>query len=110
VQCDTQGDMLSALSFYKQCLEIAQKLAARDPANTDWQRVLSVSCSKIGDVQVGQDDLPSALSSYKQGLEIREKLAARDPANTDWQRDLSVIYDKIGVVQRAQGDLPLYGL
>ena len=45
-----QGDLPSALSSYKQGLEIAQKLAARDPANTEWQRDLSVSHNKIGDV------------------------------------------------------------
>jgi Flp pilus assembly protein TadD len=38
-----QGDLSSALSSYKQDLEIREKLAARDPANTGWQRDLSVS-------------------------------------------------------------------
>src|SRR4029077_6939056 len=99
-----QGDLPSALSSYKQGLEIAQKLAARDPANTGWQRDLSVSYIKIGDVQT-QGDLPSALSSYKQGLQVAQKLAAR-AANTSWQRDLSVSYIKIGDMQSAQGDLP----
>ena len=101
-----QGNPPSALSSYKQGLEIREKLAARDPANTNWQRDLSVSYNRIGDVQRAQGDLPSALSSYKQGLEIREKLAAHDPANTNRQRDLSVSYERIGDVQRAQGDLP----
>jgi tetratricopeptide (TPR) repeat protein len=101
-----QGDLPSALSSYKQGLDIREKLAARDPANIDWQRDLSDSYNKIGDVQSAQGDLPSALSSYKQGLDIREKLAARDPANIDWQRDLSVSHNKIGNVQSAQGDLP----
>jgi tetratricopeptide (TPR) repeat protein len=59
-----QGDLPSALSSFKQGLEITQKLAARDPANTDWQRALSVSYNRIGDVQSAQGDLPSALSSY----------------------------------------------
>jgi hypothetical protein len=64
-------------------------------ARSNWQRDLSVSYNRIGDVQRAQGDLPSALSSYKQGLEIAQKLAARDPANTDWQRDLSVSYERI---------------
>ena len=85
-----QGDLPAALSSYKQGLETAEKLAARDPANTNWQRDLSVSYNKIGDVQSAQGDLPSALSSYKKGLEIREKLAARDPANTQWKTDLVI--------------------
>src|SRR5271166_1436183 len=100
-----QGNPPSALSSYKQGLEIREKLAAHDPANTNRQRDLSVSYERIGDVQRAQGDLPSALSSYKQGLEIAQKLAARDPTNTEWQRDLSVSHEKIGNVQSAQSDL-----
>ena len=32
-----QGDLASALSSYKEGVEIAQKLAVRDPANTEWK-------------------------------------------------------------------------
>ena len=101
-----QGDPLSALSSYKQGLEIAQKLAARDPTNTERQRDLSVSHEKIGNVQSAQSDLKAALSSYQKGLEIRENLAAGDQTNTEWQRDLSVSHNKIGDVQSDQGDPP----
>jgi tetratricopeptide (TPR) repeat protein len=98
-----QGDLPSALSSYKQGLEIAQKLAARDPANTEWQRDLSVSYDRIGDVQRAQGDLPSALSSYKQGLEIREKLAARDPANAQWKTDLVISLWELASILEQQG-------
>jgi predicted negative regulator of RcsB-dependent stress response len=63
---------------------------ARDPANTQWQRDLSVSETKIGDVLVAQGAGPGALAAYRRGLAIAEALARRDPANTQWQRDLSV--------------------
>jgi eukaryotic-like serine/threonine-protein kinase len=36
-----QGDLPSALTSYKKSLEIAEKLAAGDLANTEWQRKLS---------------------------------------------------------------------
>jgi len=39
-------------------LGIAEALAARDPANTEWQRDLSVSHNKIGDVLLAQGDGP----------------------------------------------------
>ena len=80
-------------------------LAARDPGNTQWQRDLSVSHSKLGDVLVAQGDLPGALEAYRKGLAIMETLAARDPGNTEWQRDLSVSHNKLGDVLVAQGDL-----
>jgi hypothetical protein len=45
-------------------LAIAERLAKADPGNAGWQRHLSVSHDKIGDVQQAQDDLAAALTSY----------------------------------------------
>ena len=36
-----------------------------DPGNAGWQRDLSTSYIKIGDVQVAEGNLPAALSSYR---------------------------------------------
>ncbi|HSZ76872.1 MAG TPA: hypothetical protein VK775_05705, partial [Chthoniobacterales bacterium] len=91
------------LSSYKQALEIAQKLAARDPANTEWQHDLSISYDRIGNVQNAKDDLTSALSSYKQDLEIVQKLAARDPANAQWKTDLVISLWKLASILEHQG-------
>ena len=44
------------LAAYRKSLAIAETLARRDPANTEWQRDLSVSHNKIGDVLVAQGD------------------------------------------------------
>ena len=41
-----------------------------DPGNADWQRDLSVSHDKIGDVLVAQGNLPGALAAYRDGLAI----------------------------------------
>ncbi len=87
-------------------ITIAEGLAKSDPANTEWQRDLSVSQEKIGNVLVAQGDGPGALAGYQAGLAIREGLAKRDPANTEWQRDLFVSKAKIGDVLLAQGDGP----
>ncbi|MGE0480538.1 MAG: hypothetical protein AB7Q17_08710, partial [Phycisphaerae bacterium] len=100
-----QGDLPGALQAYTDGLEIARKLAARDPSQTEWQRDLSVSWERIGDVRRAQGDLPGALQAYTDSLETRRKLAARDPSQTEWQRDLSIGWNKIGDVRRAQGDL-----
>jgi hypothetical protein len=85
---------------------IAEDLAQRDPANTQWQRDLSLSQDRIGDVLVAQGDGPGALAAYQAGLVIAEDLAQRDPANTQWQRDLSLSQDRIGDVLVRQGDGP----
>ncbi len=99
-----QGDGAGALAAYRRGLAIAETLAARDPANTQWQRDLSVSHERIGDVLVAQGDGAGALAAYRRGLAIAETLAARDPANTQWQRDRSVSHERIGDVLVAQGD------
>ena len=71
-------------------MEIRETLAARDTGNTQWQRDLSVSHNRLGDIATAQGDLPAAKAAYTAGLEIAKTLAARDPENTEWQRDLFV--------------------
>ena len=102
--CIVQGDLAGALASYRASLEIAEKLVAQDPSNTQWQRDLSVGHTRIGDVLLAQGDLAGALTSYRADLGIAEKLAAQDPSNTQWQRDLTVSHTKIGDVHVSQGD------
>ena len=90
---------------YQAALDIRVRLAAADPANTDWQRDLSVSHNKLGDVAVAAGDLAAARTAYQAALDIADRLAAADPANTEWQRDLSVSHNKLGDVAIAAGDL-----
>jgi len=47
-----QGNGPGALAAYRQGLGIREALAARDPANTDWARDLSVSYNRTGNVLV----------------------------------------------------------
>ena len=100
------GDLEAAMRSFQRGQALAAGLAARDPANTGWQRDLSISHDRIGNMLVAQDDGPGALAAYRKALGIREALAARDPANTQWQRDLSISHEKIGDVLVAQGDGP----
>ena len=99
------GDLDAALVSYKADLAIAQALAQQDASNTLWQRDLSISHEKIGDIQRAQGDLDAALISYQASLEIRQALAQQDVNNTEWQRDLSISHNNIGDIQQAQGDL-----
>jgi tetratricopeptide (TPR) repeat protein len=89
------GDLGSAEMAFSSGFTIAEARAARDPANTGWQRDLSVSHNKVGDVLVAQGDGAGALAAYRRSLTIAEALAARDPANTEWQRDLSYSLTKL---------------
>jgi hypothetical protein len=79
-----QGKVDEALKVYRDSLGIRERLAAIDPSNTQWERDLSVSYDKIGDVLVVQGKLDEALKVYRDDLAIGERLAAADPSNTQW--------------------------
>jgi tetratricopeptide (TPR) repeat protein len=100
-----RGDLTAAKAAFTVALHVTKQCLASNP-NTQWQRDLSVSHDRIGDVLVAQGDGPGALLAYRNSLGIAEALAARDPANTQWQRDVSVSHDRIGDVLVAQGDGP----
>ena len=57
-----QGDLAAALTSFQASLAIRDRLAKADPGNTGWQRDLSASHIKIGDVQRAQGDLGAALT------------------------------------------------
>ena len=88
------GDLAAARAAYQASLDIRARLAAADPANTEWQRDLSVSHDKLGDVAVAAGDLAAARDHYQASLDIAHRLAAADPANTEWQRDLSISHEQ----------------
>ena len=96
------GDLGAAMQHFERGAALAEALAARDPANTEWQRDLSVSHDRIGDVLVAQGDGPGALAAYRKGLGIAEALAARDPANAQWQTDVAVSCAKLGALAQVQ--------
>ena len=74
----------------------AERLADADPSNAGWQRDLSVSQNKLGDVQAAQGRSRRRAGGLRAGPGDRERLAAADPSNAGWQRDLSVSLDKLG--------------
>ena len=51
---------------------------AQDPSNTQWQRDLSVSYNKIGDVERQAGNLGAARGAYEAGLAIAQSLTAQD--------------------------------
>jgi tetratricopeptide (TPR) repeat protein len=84
--------------------QIITTMALCDPNNWAWQRELSVSHERRGDIFTAGGDHGAARSSYLSALRIAEDLARRDPSNVEWQRDLIVSNVKLGEVATAQGD------
>jgi tetratricopeptide (TPR) repeat protein len=102
---DDRAPLAARLRARRSLLAFGDSLHAGDPGNLEYQRDLSVSYDRVGDVQVAQGELSGALKSYRDSLAIAERLAQSDPGNAGWQRDLSVSYEKVGDVQVAQGEL-----
>ena len=75
-----------------------------DPANSQWQRDLSVSRDNLGNVAATAGDLGAARNHYQASLDIRAKLAT-DPANTQWQRDLSIVRQRIADLENSDRKL-----
>jgi tetratricopeptide (TPR) repeat protein len=101
----TYRTLAEAAAFLSPTHEVLATHAAEDPSNARWQRDLSVSHDRVGNLQVAQGDLAGALKSYRNSLAISARFAAADPSNAGWQQDLGVSHNKVGDVQLAQGGL-----
>ncbi len=97
------GDSKAAFRRYEALVAKHEQLASSEPDRADYQRDLSVSYIKMGDLYraLGEGDL--AGEAYGKSLSIAERLASSEPDRADYQRDLSVSYDRMGDHYRALG-------
>lgn len=73
-------------------------LSEADPGDTQKQRDLSISFSKLGDVFLTLGRTGDALTQFEDGWEIRRKLSEANPGDAQKQRDLSFSFNKLGDV------------
>ena len=92
-----QGDVARALAAAERSRAIMTELVASNPDNTKWQRDLSVSHDRLGEVLLLAGWREDALAAHRKSFAIRERLTLADPGNTDWQRDLAISHDNIGI-------------
>ena len=78
-----RGDLPGALSLYREASSDVERLAKADPGNAGWQRDLSVSYNKVGDVLKDQGNLPEALKAYRDSLAIASASPRPIPAMPD---------------------------
>jgi tetratricopeptide (TPR) repeat protein len=95
---DVQAHREAALGWFSESLEVDKRLYESDPNNEHWQRDLSISYGRLGDVQFETGHFDAARLSYDRSLEIAERLARNDEANEEWQHDLSISYQRIGTL------------
>ncbi|MFM8581748.1 MAG: tetratricopeptide repeat protein, partial [Planctomycetaceae bacterium] len=78
-------------------------LCRKHPNDLDYQRDLSVSYDRMGDLYVRMGDGGAAREAFQKSLEIFKKLSEGEPARADYQRDLFVSYYKLGTADPARG-------
>ncbi len=91
-----QGKLAEALDAYRQDLDIAKHIAARDNVNTHWQFNLSCCYERIGDVLQAQGKPAEAMEAYGEALPIFQWLVAQDSSNASWQLSLALSYNSAG--------------
>jgi hypothetical protein len=100
------GDLTSARRQLRDLHHKVEARASADPTNTEWQRDLSISHNKLGDVAVAAGDLTSAQRHYEIDLCIAEQLARLDPSNAGWKRDVEISRQRITDLRQRQEQGP----
>jgi tetratricopeptide (TPR) repeat protein len=79
------GNLNAAIEEFRMGEALAAALAARDPANTQWQRDVAVSCSKLGSLAHGQT-IEARREYLVRGREILARLKAQNRLhpNQNW--------------------------
>ncbi|MGD9755542.1 MAG: CHAT domain-containing protein, partial [Acidimicrobiia bacterium] len=93
-----------AVTRYQDMAHAAKQLAEAEPNRTDYQRDLSISYNRLGDLMVAVGDGEQAARYFNDSLTIRRRLAEAEPNRTDYQRDLSVSNNRLGDLKVAVGD------
>ena len=102
------GDLRRAQESYQVLVQLAERLTARDPDNTEWLHDMQIAHNRIGDGLLRQQgDVPGALTHFEAGRAIGERLVAENPDNPGWQRGLLVAHQRIAdVLLEQRNDVP----
>lgn len=100
-----QGDLEGADRPFRESLELARGLAARDPGNAERLFDLGQSEFWVGYASWERGDLETARRHFETYHDISERLVARDPDRLDWRRELSYAHSNLGSLLEQQGDL-----
>ena len=84
------------LSAYEAGRAIRERLAAGDPSNSAWQRDLSVSFERLGDMALRRDAPTEAADWFERSLGVMRPLADADADHTAFQRHVAVTLGLLG--------------
>jgi tetratricopeptide (TPR) repeat protein len=98
------GNSEQALATAVNAVEIAERLARRDPNNVNWLTNLRISYNRVAESYEMQGSLKTAMTEYLKAQAIAERLLRLDLTNTDWQRDLAFSYFRVGGIYKMQSN------
>jgi tetratricopeptide (TPR) repeat protein len=98
-----RSDYLEALTAYQESLVVAGALAAREPDNVSFAKLLAAALTSVGDLDAVTGKRESATVAWEQGLAIRRLLATRDIENLSMQKDLALSLIRLGNARSASG-------
>ncbi|MGE5231293.1 MAG: protein kinase domain-containing protein [Deltaproteobacteria bacterium] len=99
-----QGNLDQAMPPFRESLTLAADLAARNPANADWQVGLGASHFWVGYTYFLRGSLDSALAQFEPYLAIARRLVERDSTLAEWQIELGYAHSNLGSVREPPGD------
>lgn len=98
-------DLAGALAAFEDSLSLARARSAKEPANPEASRDLSISLAKVASVHRAQQHYTEALQIYEQVLGIRRRLATLHEGNKINRRDLALALNDLGHTQIDSGDV-----
>ncbi len=93
------GQTDTAFRRYETLVARYERLVQSEPDRADYQRDLSVSYNKMGDLYSALGQGEQARDAFLKSLDIRQRLAQSEPDRADYQRDLSVSLVRVSMVE-----------
>ncbi|MBL9153299.1 MAG: DUF4062 domain-containing protein [Verrucomicrobiales bacterium] len=107
IYAESYDTLATALADAEENHQLAMKLVIAFPENLWYQRLLSVSYGRLGQIAFNRGSRDVAEKHFVNSFKISETLATTVPENLEWQRDLSISLEKLGEIALAHGDLLL---
>jgi len=84
-----------ALKSFHEGLAIAERLAAAEPGNADWQRSLAVSHGHLAEVYRRSNDPDKALAAVRKGQAVMKRVVKLARDNAGWKHDLDWFNEQV---------------
>lgn len=97
------NDIDRALVAAENALAMARTLAATEP-NSDWQRSIAVSLTKISMIKLRRGESEAALQASAEAVETLRRQLRKSPDQTLWQQDLAAALGGVADARMRLGD------